>query len=88
MLGSHLRALRLKSETPTVAEVCEKHGIARPTLYLWEGPRSRPEPTEIRRLCVFYGAAESDIAEALRLRSLGPGVEAAGLDNPDTAATG
>jgi transcriptional regulator with XRE-family HTH domain len=69
MLGPFLRGLRQRARI-RVAEVVTALEVPRPTLYLWEGPRSRPDPVALRRLCEFYGAAETEIAEALRLRSL------------------
>lgn len=69
-LGSYLRDLRERSKTPKVADVSAATGIPKPTIYMWEGPRSRPDPVDIRKLCTFYGASEDQIAESLRLRSL------------------
>lgn len=68
-LGRHLRTLR-KAATKTVAEVCAELGVPKPTLYMWEGPRSRPDPVDIRRMCALYNAKQRDITKALELRSL------------------
>lgn len=66
-LGAYLRARRLASGK-TVAAIVEHMGISRPGLYWWEGPKTRPDPADIRRLLEFYGCSEEQIVEAQRLR--------------------
>ena len=66
-LGQLLRDLRAKR---SVTAVCRELGIAsRQTIYTWEGPRSKPEPEELVRLMIFYGATQDQIDHALRLRA-------------------
>ncbi len=68
-LGEHLRALRKRSGL-RATDVCAALGVPRPTLYMWEGRRARPDPEDIRRLCAHYGADREELAHALDLRSL------------------
>lgn len=73
MVGQLLRRERLAWQQRTgkrVADVWKDFGVLRPTLYLWESPRGRPDSVDLRRLMEFYGCPETLIAEALRLRSL------------------
>lgn len=82
-VGDYLRKMRRRwekrrgtqsaeSEETAVQEVLRRLSIPRPTLYLWESARSRVDPVDVRRLLTVYGCPETEIAEALRLRSLSP----------------
>lgn len=69
MLGAFLRKAR-EAHGLDVREVAIALGIPRATIYMWESPRSRPDPVDIRRLLTHYGCDESEISEALVLRSM------------------
>lgn len=64
-----LRAHR-KSSGKTVPEIASHMGVSRAGLYWWEGPASKIDPVDLRKLLLFYGCSEAQIEEALRLRSL------------------
>lgn len=70
-IGAYLHARR-KASGKKLGEIAAHMGIARSTIFWWEGPKSRAEPASIRKLLEFYGCNEIEIAEALRLRSLVP----------------
>lgn len=70
MLGDHLKDLRTRAGL-TMSEVVEKLGIPRATGYLWESPRSRPEPESLQRLLDLYNASASDRLRAWELRAAG-----------------
>lgn len=66
LLGQFLRDLR---GDRSAKEVYEALGVPKPTFYMWEGPRSRPDPTDLKRLLDFYGVDADQELEAFRLRS-------------------
>lgn len=71
-LGETLRHLRRTSPLgrTSVDRAAADLGIPRATIYLWESPRSRGEPRDLRRYCEYLGATEEQIREVLELRSL------------------
>lgn len=70
-LGEQLHAYR-KSSGRKVGAILDHMGIAKATLYWWEGPKSRPDPADIDRLLAFYGCTEAEIEVAQTLRRLLP----------------
>lgn len=82
MVGDVMRQARLRwcaAHGKRVDDVTEALQVPRPTLYLWESARGRPDPVDIRRVLTFYECGEDEICEALRLRSLPAPVASAPL---------
>lgn len=74
-LGELLRRLRERSPSgrTSVTAASRALEIPRTTIYMWEGPTSRPEPEDLRRYLEWLGAPEAWILVALDLRSRAPG---------------
>jgi transcriptional regulator with XRE-family HTH domain len=91
MVGVRLRRARLDWQRRTkkrIAELVDEVGIPKPTIFAWESERFKVDPVDLRRLLEFYGTPESEILDALDLRSRPAGHvasnEPAGLDDPLT----
>ena len=69
MVGEYLREARMRSGL-SARVIAAKLGFHSNQLYFWEPERVRVDPRDIRRLQQLYGCGESEIAEALRLRSM------------------
>lgn len=69
MLGEHLRTLR-KRKGFSVAKVIDALGVPRSTAYHWEGPSSRPDPVDLKRLLDLYEATADDKLRAYELRGM------------------
>lgn len=79
-----LRAHR-KASGKTVPEIADHMGVSRAGLYWWEGPSSKIDPVDLRKLLLFYGCSELQIEEALRLRSL-PSAPSSSADEAETSS--
>lgn len=69
MLGEHLKALRRRRGF-SVAKVIEDLDVPRSTAYHWEGPASRPDPVDLKRLLDLYEASDDDKLRAYELRGM------------------
>lgn len=71
MLQTLLRSLR-EARGLKVADVADKLGVVRGTIYAWEAGEKLPDPVNLRALADVYEATETERADLARLRAFGP----------------
>ena len=76
-LGPLLRSLR-KRRKLTMAQVIALTGTAQSTCYWWEGPYSRPDPEDLKKLLDLYRATSEERLLAWELRAVAPARPTAG----------